>query len=178
LLHAARICSHVNDFNTERIRIDMSLLLNGYPPNFISNQFNRFFHLNNAMSVLNQLNEEVYHNLHQTLLYQATRREKQLQIMMQDPIRTPSVLQPKIWNKELMYPCYLFDIGLTLRLPIEFYKWWKTYYAFPGSSVESVMVRLVTTTSRSLESFFIYKKPPREILTRMETTQTFQIKKP
>jgi hypothetical protein len=92
--------------------------------------------------------------------------------MMQDPIRTPSVLQPKIWNKELMYPCYLFDIGLTLRLPIEFYKWWKTYYAFPGSSVESVMVRLVTTTSRTLESFFIYKKPPREILTRMETTQT------
>ena len=31
LLRAARICSHVNDFNTERIRIDMSLLLNGYP---------------------------------------------------------------------------------------------------------------------------------------------------
>jgi hypothetical protein len=78
LLHAARICSHVNDFNTERIRIDMSLLLNGYPPNFISNQFNRFFDLNNAMPVLNQLNEQVYLRLHQTLLYQATRREKQL----------------------------------------------------------------------------------------------------
>jgi hypothetical protein len=44
LLHAARICSHVNDFNSERIRVDMSLLLNGYPPNFISKHFKRFFH--------------------------------------------------------------------------------------------------------------------------------------
>ena len=35
LLCAARICSHVNDFNSEYIRIDMSSLLNHYPPNFI-----------------------------------------------------------------------------------------------------------------------------------------------
>ena len=40
LLRAARICSHVNDFNSECIRIDMSLLLNHYPPNFIKKQFN------------------------------------------------------------------------------------------------------------------------------------------
>src|SRR5271156_5441881 len=31
LLRAARICSNVNDFNSERIRIDVSLLLNNYP---------------------------------------------------------------------------------------------------------------------------------------------------
>ncbi|CAF1296249.1 unnamed protein product [Rotaria sordida] len=43
LLSAARICSDVQDFNTECIRIDMPLLLNNYPPNFIRNQFNRFF---------------------------------------------------------------------------------------------------------------------------------------
>jgi hypothetical protein len=150
--------------------MDVSLLLNGYPPNFISNQFNRFFHLNTAMLVLNQLNEEVYHRLHQTLLYQATLREKQLQIMMQDPVRTPSVLQTKIWNKELIYPCYLFDTGLTLHLPREFYKWCKTYYVFPGSPAETVKVRAVTNTNRTLESFFIHKKPPRQMLTKLETT--------
>jgi hypothetical protein len=74
LLRAARLCSHVNDFNTERIRIDISLLLNGYPPYFITKQSNRFFHLNNALPVLNQLNQEVYHRLHQTLLHQPTHR--------------------------------------------------------------------------------------------------------
>ena len=95
LLRAARICSHVDDFNSERIRIDMSLLLNNYPPNFITKQFHRFFHFNNAMPVLNQLNEQVYHRLHQKLLYQPTRREKQLNKMMQDPIRITSSITTK-----------------------------------------------------------------------------------
>ena len=98
LLRAARLCSHVDDFNLERIRIDMSLLLNGYPPNFISHQFNRFFQLNHAMPVIEQLNEKVYHHLHQTLSQQPTRREKQLQNMMQDPVKTPLVLQTMVFG--------------------------------------------------------------------------------
>ncbi|CAF1048196.1 unnamed protein product, partial [Didymodactylos carnosus] len=35
-LRAIRICSNINDFNTERCHIDVSLLLNGYPPNYIT----------------------------------------------------------------------------------------------------------------------------------------------
>jgi hypothetical protein len=53
------------------------------------------------MPVLNQLKKQVYHRLHYTLLYQLKRREKQLRMMMmQDPVITPMVLQPKIWNRE------------------------------------------------------------------------------
>ena len=100
LLRAARLCSHVDDFNLERIRIDISLLLNGYPPNFISQQFNRFFQLNHAMLVFDQLNEQVYYYLHQTLSQQPTRREKRLVNMMQDPVQTPLVLQTKLWDKD------------------------------------------------------------------------------
>ena len=32
LLRTARICSNVHDFDMERIRTDLSLLLNNYPP--------------------------------------------------------------------------------------------------------------------------------------------------
>ncbi|CAF1333470.1 unnamed protein product, partial [Rotaria sp. Silwood1] len=85
-----------NDFNSERIRIDMSLLLNSYPPNFITKQLHRFFRFNSAMPVLTELNEDVYHHLHQTLLQQPTRREKKLINMMHDSIAKPFVLQPKI----------------------------------------------------------------------------------
>jgi len=170
LLRAARICSHVSDFNSERVRIDISLLLNNYPPNFISKQFNRFFRLNNAMPVLTHLNEESYHHLHQTLLYQPTRRQKKLNNMMQNPVEAPLVLQPKIWNKDLLYPNYLFDTSLTMNLPNEFYKWWKIYYAFPGSPLQHIKVILVTNINRTLESFFIRKKPRKEILTKMEKT--------
>ncbi|CAF4551435.1 unnamed protein product, partial [Rotaria sp. Silwood2] len=69
LLRAARICSDVYDFNRERIRIDISLLLNNYPPNFIRKQFDRFFQVNNAMPVLDESNSQVYHRLHQQLLH-------------------------------------------------------------------------------------------------------------
>ena len=116
LLRAARICSHVNDFNTECIGIDMPLLLNHYPPNFTKKRFHRFFHLNNALLVFGELNEEVYHRLRTQSLYQLTRREKQLHSMIQDSVRNPVVLQPKIWNSDVMYPRCVFDSGLTIHL--------------------------------------------------------------
>jgi hypothetical protein len=169
LLRAARICSDVNDFNSECIRIDISLLLNNYPPHFITLQFNRFFHLNKAIPVWTELNEQVYSHLHQKLLYQPTRREKQLQTMMQDPVTMPLVLQTKIWNRQLMFPRYLFDSALIINFRKEFSKWWKKYYAFPGSPAEQVKVTTVANTNRTLENFFIHKKPPKEILTKMET---------
>jgi hypothetical protein len=120
---------------------------------------------------LNQLDRHAYHRLHQTLLHQPTRREKQLNIMINDPIVSPTVLQPKTWNHKLLYPHYLFDTGQSIDFPKEFYKWWKTYYAAsPVLPVHNVQIRLVADTNRTLEGFFIHKKPPRNILTKMETT--------
>ena len=63
-----------------------------------------------------------------------------------------------------MSPRYLFDTGLSTNLPKEFYRWWKTYYAFPGSPFENIKVRVVNDTNRTLENFFIRKKPSRELL--------------
>jgi hypothetical protein len=53
-----RICSNVHDFTIERIRIDMSLLLNDYPPAFITKHISRFFDQYNAQSVLKRLYEQ------------------------------------------------------------------------------------------------------------------------
>jgi hypothetical protein len=121
------------------------------------------------MPVWRELNEQVYTQLHQNLLNQPTRREKQLQTMMQDPVRAPAILQSKIWNQQLLFPRYLFDSRSTNTFQKRFKKWWKTYFAFSGSPVQQVKVRLVATTNRTLESFLIHKKPPKEILTKMET---------
>jgi len=91
--------------------------------------------------------------------------------MMHDPIESPLVLQPKMWDHKLMYPRYMFDSGgQSIVFPKEFYKWWKTYYAAsPILPVHNVQIRLVADTNCSLESFFIHKKPPRDILNKMET---------
>ncbi|CAF1141508.1 unnamed protein product [Rotaria sordida] len=159
LLRAAHICSDVQDFNTECIRIDMSLLLNSYPPICITKQIYRFFQLNNVMPVLNQLNDPVYHRLHQKLLYQPARREKQLHLMTQDSIRSPTVLQQKICYPNIIYPRYLFDSSTSINFRTKFNKWWRTYYAYNGSTLKNVKVRLVPSTNSILETFFIHKKP-------------------
>jgi hypothetical protein len=87
------------------------------------------------MPVLKQLDKQVYQRLHRTLLYQSTRREKSLSKMMKDPVVSPVVFESKIWDSKVMYPRYLFDSGQSIGLPKEFYKWWKTYYSYPESSV-------------------------------------------
>ncbi|CAF3969206.1 unnamed protein product [Rotaria sordida] len=169
LLRAVRLCSHVDDFHMERIRIDMSLLLNHYPPKFITKHIDRFFRLNNVISILKRVDQQqVYEELHKKLLEQLTRREKTLKTMMQDSIKNPQVLQTKIWDRNVMYPRYQFDSGLTLNFRRSFHSWWLKHYVFPTSNVNNVRIRLVPQMNRTLEHFFIRKKPPHEMLTKKE----------
>ena len=79
LLRAARLCSDVEDFDAERLNMEMILLLNGYPPKFISHHIESFFNKFNAMSVWTELDSTTYKQLHHQLLNKPTRREKELQ---------------------------------------------------------------------------------------------------
>ena len=169
LLRAARLCSHVGDFDVECVRLDMSLLSNDYPPSFISKQRDRFFRLNNAMSVLTELDKEAYHRLHRTTLNQCTRREKRLVETTKDPIEAPVALQEKKWNTNVMYPRYIFDRAFTVHLHDHFHKWWNYFYRYPGSPVRLVDVNLTAVTNRTLEHFLIHKKPPKHILTALSS---------
>ena len=90
--------------------------------------------------------------------------------MMQDPIISPTVVQPKIWNHKLIYPHYRLASKQSHDFPREFYKWWKLYYATtPTLLAHNVRIRLGADNNRTLESFFIHKKPSRDILTKMIT---------
>ena len=168
LLRAARICSHVDDFNSERLRVDMSLLLNNYPPSYIIKQFHRFFTRNDALPVLDRLDAEVYQRLHSKSLLQPTRREKILEKMMRDPVKAPETLQTKIWNHKILCPRYLFDSALTTSFPRAFKLWWRKHYGLAGSLLDDVRVLMSAKTNRTLEHFLIHKKPSREFLTKME----------
>jgi hypothetical protein len=121
LIRAARLCSNVDDFNLELLRIEIALLLGHYPPKFISNQFLRFFQVNNAMSVLKELNKTVYQRLHQQLIHRITEKEKKLNDSMKDPVRYPSILQKKPWDRTVMYPRYKFETGPMTTFPNQFH---------------------------------------------------------
>ena len=144
------------------------LLLNGYPPNFITKQFHRLLHSNHVRFVSDSIDEHVYHRTHQLLLHQPTRRGQKLNKMLEDPIESPIVLRPYVWNSKVMYPRYLLDQDQSVQLRRDFMKWWKEYYTYPGSYVYDVRVRLVATTQPTLEHFFIHKKTSRPMLTKME----------
>jgi hypothetical protein len=118
--------------------------LNDYPPNLISKHFHRFFHLNDAMSVFKQLDEQVYHQLHEKLIHQPSRREKQLKTMIKDTEQIPTALKSKPWDRKLMYPSVLFESGPICQLKPAFLKWWKKWYIYPGSSVAHLQVRICT----------------------------------
>lgn len=84
----------MNDFQRELCHIDVSILLNGYPPGFIRKQFPRLFRSTAIISMLDGMNEQSYEQLHRRLLHQPTRHEQQLKKMMINPIESPTVQQP------------------------------------------------------------------------------------
>jgi len=170
ILRAARICSNVNDFNQERLRIEMTLLLCDYPPQIISNQFLRFFKQNNTELLIKRLDQYMYQCLHQNLLQHPTPHTNQSNSSIQTLIQYPIVLQQKTYDRRLLYIKYKFQSGLTTKFSSHFYQWWHKHYAYPGSPVNSVNIRFLPKTNSTLERLLIHKKPSREILQRMENT--------
>ena len=168
LLRAARICSHLNDFNSERIRIQVSLLLNEYPPRFIEKMFIRFFRMNNIELGSNRFNQDRYHLLHDRLLNQPTRREKVLLVPLQNAITAPQVLQPKIWDKTVMFPRYLHALHISQDITKHLHNWWREHYGAIIPRCENIRVRLIATTDRTLETQLIKKKPSKNLLRGIE----------
>ncbi|CAF2741041.1 unnamed protein product [Rotaria sp. Silwood2] len=167
LLRAARICSNVEEFETERIRTDLSLLLNEYPPSFISKHFDRFFELNQARAILKRLDAQVYHELHQRLLHMPTRREKQNQETIENVNALPDVLRKKnTWDPNILYVKYYYESGPRLSIQHDFRQWWKQHFAYEGSNVEHVQLKFAVKTNCTLEDMFVHKKPSQQMLKR------------
>jgi hypothetical protein len=92
--------------------------------------------------------------------------------MMHDPVLSPEVLQTKPWNNKLMYIPYILDSELSTNFSKQFYQWWEKYYKHTGKYIDKIKIRLIGKTNRTLEHYLIHKKPPKEILTRMEQSQS------
>ncbi|CAF3070398.1 unnamed protein product [Rotaria sp. Silwood2] len=64
LLRAIRLCSDIEIFDQERLNIEIALLLNGYPLNFIKCHLKQFFKTHNAIPIYQDLHGETYKKLH------------------------------------------------------------------------------------------------------------------
>ncbi|CAF3264886.1 unnamed protein product [Rotaria sp. Silwood2] len=167
LIRAARLCNNLHDFHMERLRIKVSLLLNNYPPKFIKNQF---FQVNKADILIKRFDEKTYHQLHYKLLYQPSKHELELKAMKNDPVLFPPILQQKPWNARIMCVRHTFESRPISTFSRQFMTWWKNHYQYPESLANSIQIRLIPKTNRTLQNFLIRKKPRRQILTKLEPT--------
>ena len=172
LFRAARLCSNVEDFNRERLNIELTLLLNGYPPRFISYHFKRFFEQNHVQLLMEQSDTDVYQELHHKLILQPTRRERQQQQQQQhsefisNPFQSSTNESPQqqTWNKKAIRVPYTFESGPMLNFKRELYALWKKYYIYDGSPMNDVTLKVTTRSNKSLSQLLIKKKPSRSLL--------------
>ncbi|CAF4211062.1 unnamed protein product [Rotaria sp. Silwood2] len=170
LVRAARLCSTVEDFDMERLSLEMILLVNGYPPQFIQRHMKSFFIKYDAMNVWTELTGELYQQLHHTLLYKETRRELEMKNQIQDNL----ILKKKKYeHKDEIYLHYTFENGPLLNFKKQYRQIWEKYYVYPGSRLKNTRLILGTILNRTLQSLLIHKKPKRDMLRKMQpTTET------
>ncbi|CAM4973346.1 unnamed protein product [Rotaria socialis] len=164
LLRTARFCSNLNDFHLERIRIELTLLLNQYPPKMLSNQFHRFFQTNKADPLIKKFDQQGYNQLHQRLLYSQTKRKSTNLSSNTDPVTNPPALEQKPWDKSLMLIKYPFETGSNLTFPRQFYAWWKKHYQYQGSPANRIKIRFIPKSNKTLQNYLIRKKPNKRVL--------------
>ena len=85
LIRAVRYCTHVNDFNRERIHLEITCLTNGYALEFIEQRLQHFYAHFNVESLRTQLDQSVYEQLRYRLFnfmneqHEFTRTKKDLE---------------------------------------------------------------------------------------------------
>ncbi|CAF4344610.1 unnamed protein product, partial [Adineta steineri] len=158
LFRAVRLCSNVEDFDKERLNIELMLLLNGYPPKFVSYHFKQFFEQHHIMSLMNELNDDIYRELHHKLVAQPTYRERER--------------ERQIFNKKEIRVLFTFESGPKLQMKRELHRLWKKYYIYEGSLVNDVKLKFSSKSNKSLNELLVRKKPPRSMLVTNHTTTT------
>ena len=188
LLRAIRLCSDVEIFDQERLNIEISLLLNGYPPKFIIHHFKQFFRKNNALSIYKDLNKENYQQLHKTIIDefltddQSSEQQQQQQQQQQQALEEVQenkqnetiINKPKQQKKLIIH--YRFESGPLKQLNREFRKLWEKHFCYENSSLNNIRLILAARTNQTLDNLLVKKKPSRVLLRQMDTNAASTIK--
>ncbi|CAF4027856.1 unnamed protein product [Adineta steineri] len=173
LYRAVRLCSHVKDFDEERLHIELTLLLNGYPPKFISCHFKQFLQQNNVMSLMVELNNDIYQQLHDKLIRLPTRRERKQQQQQQQQQQNnleQNELEIRKRNKKEIRVHFNYSSGPMLDFPHKLRQLWNKYYVYPGSLMNNVILNISPRTNKSLQHLLVKKKPPKSMLINVNST--------
>lgn len=158
LIRAIRLCSHLDEFDKERMNIEFTLLLNGYPPNFINYHFKKFFQKHNILSIIENLDITLYEQLHRTLLLQPTIKERQRQPQPQQQKQ-----QQNIQAKDF-FVHYTFESGPLVNIAKELKHLWNEHYINKNPIKQNIRLRFGTRSNKNLCQLLVKKKPSKAML--------------
>ena len=169
LLRVVRLCSHVEDFDQERINIELTLLLNGYPPKFIAYHLKRFFEQNKITALMEQLDDNVYRSLHQQLLSKLTRKEKEHEKRQQKSM-VPVTNHQATPIKSELHVHFTFESGPMSSFKRELKSLWEKHYVQKNPQMQKIQLKISTRSNRNLQQFFVNKKSPKAMLINIVPT--------
>ena len=113
LTRAVRYCTAIEDFNQERLSIELTLLANGYSFDFIKMGITKFFTKSSMSNFLNRFNDSAYKSLRKQL-FTSLEIEKQHR------------KQQQIWksNNQIIHLHYLYDWGPRCQFNTRFKTLW------------------------------------------------------
>ncbi|CAF3887993.1 unnamed protein product [Rotaria sp. Silwood1] len=167
----------IQTFDQERLNIEIALLLNGYPLNFIKRHLKQCFKNHNVMSIYQDLHAKTYKKLHLQLLDESLtyhtgsnppeeQQQKQYAQTNQQCQTTTSKKQPDI----IIH--YQYESGPVKTFNSEFRKIWKKHFCYPTSSLNNVRLILDTRINKTIEDLRVNKKPPRNLLRNLDCNST------
>ncbi|CAF1404957.1 unnamed protein product [Didymodactylos carnosus] len=137
LLRIIRFCSHVDDFDREQLKFELTLITSGYPLRFIKYHFKRFF---------------------------ADKTKKRRQIITDPDDLEQYLPKKKPWDREKLILHYRYESSPIVRYRQEFGRFWKDSYVNDPSRVKDVRLTVGIRINPSLEHRLVKKRPPQVLL--------------
>jgi len=154
LMRAVRFCSNYQDFDRERIYLEISCLRNGYSIDFIETQLKHFYRYFNAEIIRFCMDQVVYDKFRRRLF---------------DFIDHQRIMFDK-WqqfekNDRIIYLHYLYDYGPRDKFKEKFHQIWSAYLRLdPHLSNDKTKIILNTKHIYSLNALLAQQKPSHDLL--------------
>ena len=161
LVRAARLCSHVEDFDKERLKIEFTLLLNGYPPIFIGYHLTKFFRQNAISILMEELDQVTYQSFSRNLVKQPTRKKNQQQQQQQ---KESTMTQDQNRNYKNIRVYYTFENGPMLKFQGGLQCLSRKHYRDNHPIMKNVDLTIGTRSNKNLNQLLVRKKTAKPML--------------
>jgi hypothetical protein len=156
LIRAVRYCTSVDDFNQERIYLELTCLANGYPLEFIEKRIDHFFTHFDATSLRLFLDQQVYDKLRNRLFN-----------FMNEQQRFSDTNRELEKNGQLVRLSYAYEYGPTREFNAKLYKTLsENLNQHVQPSKRKINMKVTTIHQHSLNALLSRQKPSRILLNK------------